>query len=45
METDKSIEDTLEFYWVTSNDQTKLTLPEDETCQISSSFRKRIGDS
>jgi len=35
---------TLEFYWVTGNEQNKLILPDHETCYLASNFLKRVGD-
>ncbi|KAL4427363.1 hypothetical protein ABPG74_002334 [Tetrahymena malaccensis] len=39
------LQDSLEFYWISSNEDNKLHLPDNEVCQLSSKFKKRIGDS
>ena len=42
---DSELRDSLEFYWVTGNEELKLIIPEFEVKLLSSSFKKKIGDS
>lgn len=42
---DNELRDSLEFYWVTGNEELKLIIPEFDVKILSSSFKKRIGDS
>ncbi|EAS05273.2 Serine/Threonine kinase domain protein (macronuclear) [Tetrahymena thermophila SB210] len=39
------LQDSLEFYWISGNEENKLHLPDNEVCLLSSKFKKRIGDS